>query len=275
MNIDFHTHSTASDGMLAPAELVTRAHTGGVEMLALTDHDTVAGLQAAAAAASALGLRFVNGIELSATWQKKLLHVVGLNIDPASPPLQEGIDRLQAARAERARRIGDRLAKLGFPGAYDGARAIAGETTPGRVHFARHLVNCGGMKTEQDAFKRLLGAGKPACVAIPWAPLHEAVDWVVASGGVAVLAHPLRYRLTASWLRRICATFREAGGRGIEVLSGWQNPEQTASVIRLAKQHGFYASVGSDFHAPGQPSSELGRLRMPQGDIETVTALFH
>ena len=275
MKIDFHTHSTASDGTLAPADLVARAHAREIEMLALTDHDTVAGLPSAAAAATTLGLRFVNGIELSTTWQNKLLHVVGLNIDTASPPLRQGIGQLQSAREDRARRIGERLAKLGFPHAYEGARLMAGDATPGRVHFARHLVGSGQLKSEQDAFKRLLGAGKPACVAISWAPLQEAVAWVVASGGVAVLAHPLRYGYTASWLRRICAAFTEAGGRGIEVLSGWQNPEHTAAVIRLATQYGLYASVGSDFHSPGQPSSELGRLPALKGDIETVTTLFH
>ncbi len=263
---DLHSHSTASDGTLPPEELVRHAVEQGVDVLALTDHDTTAGLEAAAAAAQEVDLRLVPGIEVSVTWRNQTVHLIGLNIDSGCAALQEGVAALRAFRAWRAEEIGRRLAKAGIEGAYDGARALAGESAVSRTHFARFLVERGRAKDVGQVFKHFLVRNKPGYVPGKWAVLEEAVGWIVAAGGQAVVAHPARYRFTATRLRELLGEFRECGGVGLEVVSSSHNREERAAMAALAAQFRLKASAGSDFHSPGNAFVELGRrLELPGG----------
>ncbi|MGZ8214250.1 MAG: PHP domain-containing protein, partial [Methylosarcina sp.] len=210
---DLHCHSTASDGALSPKELVQRARQQGVTTLALTDHDTTAGLAEARAAAAEAGIQLINGIELSTTWQGKCLHIVGLGIDPAYPPLSEAIHNLQFTRLHRAEEIAHKLEKKRIPGALAAVQKAAGEGMITRTHFADFLLSQGYVSTQQEAFDRYLAKGKPAYVATSWAELNIGVNWIKQSGGIAVLAHPLRYDLTASWMRRLLTEFKAIGGQ--------------------------------------------------------------
>src|SRR5579885_143762 len=248
--VDLHTHSTASDGTLSPAALMRRARDQGVEEIALTDHDTVDGLEEAARAARELGLRFVPGIELSVDWRHHTLHIVGLEIDPQGPALKSLMQRLAEMRTRRARSIGARLDKLGYTGAYAGACRLADCIRPGRAHFARYLATQGRVKNEGDAFKRLLGRGKPAYVATAWPAMATAIHAIHDAGGWSVLAHPLRYQLTATKVREAVAEFKAAGGAGLEIVNGRQTQGETDRLERLAQRHEFRPSRGSDFHSP-------------------------
>ncbi len=263
MIVDLHCHSTASDGLLAPGEVVARARRQGVALLALTDHDTTAGLSEAAEAARRLGVTFVSGIEISTTWNHGTVHIVGLDIDPAHPRLCQGLEQLAEERARRAQAMIQRLASLGLSGA---EAAIPGDPrAAGRSHFARWLVSQGHAKDWQQAFKRYLGRGKPAYVPGRWATLAEAVEWIRAAGGVAVLAHPARYRLTHSKLNRLLTDFRAAGGVALEVVSSSHSEDDRRRMAGLADRFGLWASAGSDFHGPGG-FVELGRdLALPAG----------
>ncbi len=257
---DLHTHSRVSDGILSPSELVARAAAGGVEVLALTDHDDTAGLAEAAQAAQAAGIRLIQGVEISTTWQAATIHLVGLGIDPGYPPLLEGLERLRAFRDWRAEEIGRRLAARGIHGAYEGARALAEGRIVSRTHFARWLSQNGCGKTVQEVFKHYLKRNKPGYVPGQWASVEEAVAWVRGAGGVAVIAHPARYDFTTAKLKRLIAAFTAAGGEGIEVLSSSHSADDVARIARLAVQFGLLASVGSDFHDPALPWIALGRL---------------
>jgi predicted metal-dependent phosphoesterase TrpH len=248
--IDWHTHSTASDGTLTPTALAHHARDCGVEELALTDHDTTAGLDEAARTARELGLRFIPGIEISVDWHHHTLHIVGLNIDPEDFTLKSLAHKLAEMRTQRARNIGTRLDKLGYTGVYEGACALAGNERPGRAHFARYLVNQGRVKNEGDAFKRLLARGKRAYVATDWPALEIAIKTIHDTGGWSVLAHPLRYKLTAAKLREMMAAFKAAGGIGLEIVNGRQTQEETDALTRMAQRYEFTPSRGSDFHAP-------------------------
>ena len=247
--IDWHTHSTASDGTLTPAALVQHARDCAVEEMALTDHDTIDGLDEAARTAHESGIRFVPGIEISVNWRRHDLHIVGLNIDPENHALKSLTQHLAGIRVDRARNIGTRLDKLGYMGVYDGACALAGNEHPGRAHFARHLVNQGRIKTERDAFKRLLGQGKTAYVATGWPALEIVINTIRAAGGWSVLAHPLRYKLTATKLREVMTAFKAAGGVGMEIVNGRQTQDETDMLTRLAQRYEFKSSRGSDFHS--------------------------
>ncbi|ANE55983.1 PHP domain-containing protein [Methylomonas sp. DH-1] len=271
---DLHCHSTASDGALPPVELVNRAKLQGVGVLALTDHDTVAGLAEARQAAQECGIRLVPGIELSAGFDSHCLHIVGLNIDPANSRLLEGIARQQVTREERAQKIAQKLVKKGIPDAYPDLRAAAGNGEITRLHFADFLVKHGYVETQQDAFDRYLSKGKPGYVPTAWTALAECVDWIRQAGGVAVLAHPLRYKLSTKWLNRALAQFAAAGGQGIEVVTGRASIDDIRLSYGLALKHGLYASQGSDFHAPGNPYVELGRLAVLPAGAEPVWKLF-
>lgn len=220
MNADLHAHSCVSDGALAPAEVVRRAVAHGVQLFALTDHDEVGGLDEARDAATALGLVFVAGVEISVTWGGETIHVVGLRIDPACRALREGLARTRSGRDARAREMGDDLARVGIAHAYAGALKYVGNPAMvGRMHFARYIVERGVCRDVQEVFQRYLGEGKPGFVAHRWAKLDDALAWIRAAGGVAVLAHPGRYRLDDTALWALIAAFREAGGEGIEVVS--------------------------------------------------------
>lgn len=263
---DLHCHSTASDGALSPTELVHRAHNKGVTHLALTDHDTTGGLAEAQQAASALGLRLILGIELSCQWQGKCLHVVGLGIDPAHPPLADATHKLKDTRLLRAEKMAEKLEKRGITGALEAVIKAAGDGMITRTHFADFLLSHGHVKNQQDAFDRYLAKGKPAYVATPWADLEETLTWILGSGGVAVLAHPLRYDLTASWMRRLLEAFKQMGGQGMEVVTGRFNPDEIHRLSNYARRFGLLGSVGSDFHSPDNTYVELGKLApLPAG----------
>lgn len=266
MVYDLHTHSTASDGVYPPADLVARAAAAGIEVLALTDHDSTAGLKEAGEAARQRGIRLITGVEISTTWQNKTLHVVGLNIDPEYAPLQTGLRQLDMIRAERAQEIGWRLEKAGIPGMLEAAEALAGNGILTRSHFAHCLARRGLAVDVRDVFNRYLTAGKPGYVSTRWADLDAAIGWIAAAGGVAVLAHPQRYKLTGSWLRRLLGEFRAMGGAGIEVLSGTASPGDIQSSTALALRFDLLASCGSDFHGPDEAWPKLGRLpALPPG----------
>lgn len=259
LNIDLHCHSTASDGTLAPEAVVRRAAEQGVKVLALTDHDTVAGLEAAHDAAARLGVELVSGVEISTLWQGRELHVVGLNVDPGSPGLLAGLERNQARRRERAERIAEKLVQAGVPDAPDVLlRAAEGVAT--RTHFARFLYERGVVSTAQQAFDRYLKRGKRAWVNVDWMPMDEALTLIRAAGGNAVLAHPLAYGMTGVWMRRVLTAFREAGGEGVEVCCGNTGPQRIQTAIGYALRFGLKGSVGSDFHGPENPWIELGRI---------------
>jgi predicted metal-dependent phosphoesterase TrpH len=263
--IDLHTHSRVSDGVLAPGALVALAAERGVTLLALTDHDTVDGLAAAKEAAAGAALRLIDGVEISVTWEHKTWHVVGLDVDPAHPDLGAGLARLQAVRDERAVEIGKKLEAKGIAGAYAGALELAGEAKPTRTHFARFLHQQGHVKDEAQAYKKWLGRGKPASVSAQWASLEEAVNWIHAAGGQAVLAHPFRYGLTRAWLVKFLTAFKQAGGDAMEVVSGRGNPDEFHTALHLAQRFQLAASVGSDFHAPAPYSQPGVKVELPAG----------
>lgn len=262
MRVDLHAHTCASDGSLTPAQLCQRAVDRAVQLLAITDHDTAQGYRQARAwlAEQGLPLQLVPAVEYSCVWSNLNVHVVGLGIDVEHPVSLAAFERLYAARRQRAELIGERLAKLGMPGACEGALQLAGDSQVGRPHFARYLVQAGHVGSEDIAFDRYLGAGKVGDVKALWPELAEVVGWVREAGGVAVLAHPLKYRLTASKLRRLVQAFIAAGGEALEVVTGRQTLDGTQLLARLCGEYGLQASMGSDFHGPGYAWSELGDM---------------
>jgi len=274
LRYDLHCHSTASDGALSPRDLVSRAFEQGVNVLALTDHDTVDGLGEARLQAQQLGIRLINGIELSCTHLNQCLHIVGLNIDPDHPGLREGLSKQQALRDERAKRIADKLAKKGIPGVYEAVLVNAGKGEITRTHFAEYLLRQAYVNSMQEAFDRYLNKGQPAYVSTTWASLEEVVSWIVNAGGIAVLAHPLRYKLSNKWINRALAVFKEAGGQGIEVVNGRGSLEEVRLAQQFAERHQLVASTGSDFHAPDSPYLELGRLVELPATLIPVWSLF-
>ena len=272
---DLHCHSTASDGALTPAEVVQRAAEFGVTALALTDHDTTAGLAEAQQQADSVGLHLIPGIELSCNWQNKCLHVVGLGIDPSYAPLANATHLLQSTRLERAEKIAFKLEQKRIPGAMLAVKKAAGEGMITRSHFADFLLSQNHVATQQEAFDRYLAKGKSAYVSTTWAELEVAINWITESGGVAVLAHPMRYKLTANWMNRLLAVFKEAGGQGIEVITSRMNPDELRRVADFAKRFDLAGSVGSDFHNPANPWVELGRLPALPTHIKPVWELLN
>ena len=261
MRYDLHCHSTCSDGLLSPGDVVRRAAARGVDVIALTDHDQLAGLDEAREAARELQIAFVDGAELSVTWERETVHVVALAIDPTNPALAEGLARVRGGRDERARRIGEALEAAGVNDAFAGARAYAAsDELISRTHFARHLVESGHVRDMKDAFRRFLTRGKPGYVAHAWPTLAQAVGWIRGAGGQAVIAHPGRYTLTATGMRRLLAEFRDLGGDAIEVLSPSHTPAQSAAFAASARAFGLKASCGSDWHGPGESRWDLGEL---------------
>ncbi|MCB1724829.1 MAG: PHP domain-containing protein [Gammaproteobacteria bacterium] len=264
--IDLHAHSTASDGTLAPAALMRRAHAAGVDVMALTDHDTLSGLDEAALEARRLDMEFVPGVEVSVTWRAATIHVVGLNIDPRCELLIGGLARLQAFRDWRAEEIGRRLAAAGIDGAFEGARARSNGRLISRTHFARFLVDNGRAPDVRAVFRKFLVNGKPGFVAGQWAGLEDAVGWIRAAGGQAVIAHPARYAMTRTRLKQLLGEFVAVGGEGIEVVSGSHSRDDYLTMAHLARTSGLLASAGSDYHGPEHPWVELGRLPpLPDG----------
>lgn len=260
LHYDLHSHSTASDGTLSPAELVRRAHAQGVDVLALTDHDVTTGLAEATETARELGLRLIAGVEISITWNGATIHIVGLNIDPQHKGLQAGLASLRASRDGRGEEIARRLAKHGIEGALAGAKAFASGQILGRAHFARFLVEQGHAKDIRQVFKKFLVHNRPGHVPGEWASLDDAVGWIRAAGGQAVIAHPARYRISASRLRKFIDDFKECGGEGLEVVSGSHSASDVQGMAQHATRFELLASSGSDYHGPEQPWLELGKL---------------
>lgn len=273
LNVDLHCHSTVSDGTLAPQELIERAHRNGVELLALTDHDELGGLGLAKARADALGLPFVCGVEVSVTWGGETIHIVGLRVDPANSELANGLAATRAGRDERAREIAAQLEAVGIPDAYEGALKYVGNPQlVSRSHFARYIVETGKCANVSAVFTRYLIEGKPGFVPHRWAQLNDAVRWIVQAGGLAVMAHPGRYRLSDLTRDQLIREFKDAGGRGIEVISGSHAPGMDRDYLQVAQQFGLLASRGSDFHGPNESRYDLGAVgRLPAG----VTPVWH
>jgi len=272
--IDLHSHSTYSDGVLRPEELVRRAAQRGVRVLALTDHDATDGLAAARRLSGEEDIELVNGVEVSVTWNGQTLHIVGLHIDPAHPELAAGLEHLREGRRLRAEQIAGELDRAGVDGSLAGARAhVTNPELVGRTHFARFLVERGYARDVAAVFKKFLVDGKPGHVPHRWAALEQAIGWIRASGGMAVLAHPGRYKLEESQRCALLDAFKEAGGAAIEVVTGSHTPEQFRSYARYAQRYGLLASMGSDFHGPGESRRDLGTLpELPDGCTPVWTA---
>lgn len=273
MCADFHAHSTASDGTLSPGQLVERAADVGVTHFALTDHDTIAGLPEAAAVASSRGLQFITGVELSCLWRTQTIHVVGLDFDAEDPGFLQTLAQQETFRWERARLIAERLQKAGLPDMLTAAEEEAGGV-PGRPHFAAAMVRMGCVDHVRLAFSRYLGAGKIGDVSRCWPELAAIVTAIVDAGGLAVLAHPKKYKMTATKLRALLADFQAAGGVGLEVLTSGQSSGDTGFLAELCRRTGCLASVGSDFHFPGAAWCELGRLPALPVGLEPIWTHF-
>lgn len=268
LHYDLHTHSLASDGTLSAAELVQRAAAAGIDVLALTDHDSIDGLAEARQAAVGLPLRLIAGVEVSVTWSGQTVHIVGLNVDPDNAEFSAGLLSLQTFRDWRAEEIGRRLAKVGIADAYEGARRFARGRIVSRTHFAHFLVAQGRARSLREVFKKFLVHNKPGHVAGEWANLEQALGWIRAAGGEAVVAHPARYALTGSKLRRLLGEFKDCGGAAIEVVSGSHTTEDMLRMASVARALGLKASRGSDYHGPENPWVELGRIPpLPDGCV--------
>lgn len=258
--MDLHAHSHVSDGTLSPAELVARAHAQGVQLFALTDHDELSGLTEAAQRARELDLPFVPGVEISVTWNDVTIHIVGLGIDPSNAQLRAGLEKVRAGRLRRGQVMAEGLAQIGIPNALQGALALADNPNMlSRTHFARWLVANGRCANVREVFKRYLTPGKPGYAPHAWATLSEAVAWIRAAGGTAVLAHPGRYALKPAKMRKLVLEFQYLGGEAIEVATSNHSAEQVQRFTQLALEFGLEGSRGSDFHGPNESHAELGR----------------
>lgn len=268
MIVDFHTHTLMSDGALSPAALMARALEQGVQSLSITDHDTLAAYRDLNVPA---GLDIIPGVEFSGVWSGVTVHIVGLNIDLDNEPLLAAVREQESARVERAQVIAERLAKRGIEGMLAAAQAEAGERRAlGRPDFARALLARGEVNSIQQAFTRYLGAGKMGDVKSQWPDMAEVIGWISAAGGVAVLAHPLHYKLTRAKLRRLLIAFIDAGGRAMEVANGRQWTQQDLDYLRgCCLELGLQASIGSDFHAENR-WTELGCDTSLVGDCVPV-----
>ena len=267
MIVDFHTHSLASDGALAPIELLRRAKAAGVQQFALTDHDTTAGYLAVRHTSEAEEIGLISGVELSCRWATTTIHVVGLNFDADAPEMTAMVEQLTQAREERAEKIATRLAGVGIDDALEGAKAIANGSQIGRPHFATWMAEAGAVDSVAEAFDKYLGAGKIGDVKMFWPPLSDVVQAITRASGVAILAHPLKYRLTGMKLRALINDFKAAGGGAIEVLNGRQPETDLKRLSQLAEGNGLMCSVGSDFHRDFEYGPKLGIdvERLPNG----------
>jgi hypothetical protein len=271
MLIDLHTHSLFSDGTLAPAELVARAAARNVRVLALTDHDTLAGLPEARGACAAAAIGFVTGVEVTAGWRGQELHVVGLDVDPDSGALQEHLEAIISLRRARVAAIRAKLQRYKRLADADPALLeLESHAVPTRTHVARALAQAGLAESVQDAFDRFLGRGCQGYVPQEWPHLAGAVSAIRAAGGQAVLAHPHRYKLSAGALRNLCAEFRDCGGVALETSLPALSPNDATRLASLAREHGLAGSAGSDFHEPGQPWRPLGRFAKLAEGVEPL-----
>ena len=276
-NADLHSHSSVSDGTLSPEDLAARAHANGVELWALTDHDETGGQQRARDAALALGMAYVTGTEISVTFAGETVHIIGLGFDADDPALLAGLARTRGGRLERARRMADGLAAAGIPGAFEGAlRYVGNPDLISRTHFGRFLVEAGVCGDTYEVFRRFLTEGKPGFVPHRWAGLGEAVRWITGAGGVAVIAHPARYRFTPTEEYALFTEFIAHGGRGVEVVTGSHSTPEQQRYAESAVEFDLLASRGSDFHSPAESRTDLGALPDLPGRLTPVwEALQH
>jgi predicted metal-dependent phosphoesterase TrpH len=276
INADLHCHSVVSDGTLTPEELAQRAHANGVKLWSLTDHDELGGQRRAKEAAAALNMDYLAGVEISVTWIGQTIHIVGLGIDPNNEGILDGLKRTREGRGDRAKQMAEQLLKVGIPGAYEGALHYAGNhDLISRTHFARFLVEQGVCKDTEQVFKNYLIEDKPGYVPHRWADLDEAISWIKSAGGVAVIAHPGRYKLNAIQRNELFEFFKEHGGLGLEVITGSHSPDQYQEYGKIAKQYGFLASRGSDFHDPSESHIDLGTLPLLPEHLTPVWSVFH
>ena len=274
LNADLHCHSVVSDGTLTPEALAARAKANGVELWALTDHDEIGGQARAAAAAAAHGMAYLTGTEISVTFANETVHIVGLGFDATNPLIVNGLAKTRGGRGERAMEMSDGLAKVGIKGAYDGALKFVGNPELiSRTHFARFLVESGVCKDTYEVFRKYLTEGKPGYVPHAWAKLGDAVGWITQSGGVAVIAHPGRYKFTANEEFALFSEFKTHGGQGVEVVTGSHTTAEYVEYAAVAKEFGMAASRGSDFHSPDESRIDLGTLPMLPGDLMPVWEL--
>ena len=267
LNVDLHCHSTASDGLLPPAEVARRAAANGVDMLSLTDHDDLGGLPSARLVADEVGMRFVNGVEISIEWGGLQVHIIGYAFAADDPALNDGLASIRSGRISRARRMAAELETIGIGGCFDGAMRYAeNPNLISRAHFARYLVESGVCKDVRSVFESYIVPGRPGYVDHRWATLEESVGWILGAGGVAAVAHPGRYKLSRPEMRAMLDEFKRCGGQAIEIVSGSHSVENVTVFSRLAREYGFLASCGSDFHGPGESYIDLGKLApLPAG----------
>jgi predicted metal-dependent phosphoesterase TrpH len=271
LNVDLHCHSTASDGLLAPKDVAARAAAAGVEILALTDHDDTSGLAEARAEAESRGMRFVDGVEISVSWRGTTVHIIGLRVDPHSESLRLGLESIRQGRAARAQKIAESLEASGVPDSLAGAKRYAkNPQLISRAHFARYLVEAGRARDVKSVFRRFLVKDRPGYVPHQWAPLADAVGWIRDSGGIAVIAHPGRYKLAKAEMRELLDEFKSRGGAGIEVVTGSHAPAQYLEFARAAREFGLLASRGSDYHGHGESHAGLGALPPLPRDLTPV-----
>ena len=265
---DLHCHSTVSDGLLSPPELVAHAAKRGVKVLALTDHDDLGGLHIAREAALQHGIQFINGVEISVTWKRRTLHIVGLKVDANNVALKAALDGVRIGRDERAQEMGADLARVGIHGAYEGAKALAKQSIITRTHFARFLVDNGHAKDTKSVFKKYLVKGKPGFKEHEWMNLKSAVDLINAAGGQAVIAHPGRYDLGTINMLLLMHEFRSLGGTAIEVVTGSHTPPQYQQFAKIAHKFSLKSSLGSDYHGSGISYMEMGCIPdLPDGCV--------
>ncbi|MES2877194.1 MAG: 3',5'-nucleoside bisphosphate phosphatase [Pseudomonadota bacterium] len=275
LNADLHCHSVVSDGTLTPKALAARAKANGVELWALTDHDEIGGQQRAAAAAHAQGMHYLTGVEISVTFIGQTVHIVGLGFDPDNQALINGLIQTRGGRGQRALDMAAGLAKVGIQGAYEGALQFAGNhDLISRTHFARFLVESGVCRDTSEVFRKYLIEGKPGYVEHRWATLKDAVSWITQAGGVAVIAHPARYKFTPNQEFALFTEFKGHGGQGVEVITGSHTPAEYITYADTAREFGLAASRGSDFHSPDESHTELGTLPLLPGNLTTVWELL-
>lgn len=271
LNVDLHCHSNRSDGTLSPAALAARAKDNGVDLWAMTDHDEIRGIAEARAAAQTLDLPFVPGVEISITWASQTVHIVGLQIDETNAALVSGLTAMRNGREQRARDIAAQLEKAGIPDTFEGAlKFVSNPDLISRTHFARYMVELGLGKDLSDVFSKYLGEGKPGYVPHQWVTLQNAVAWIRGAGGIAVIAHPGRYKFSELAFDALFTEFKELGGSAIEVTTGSHSVDQYEQYAKVANRYGFLASRGSDFHGPGESRIDLGALPALPGNVRAI-----
>lgn len=275
LNADLHCHSVVSDGTLTPEELAQRAAANKVELWSLTDHDEVGGQQRAAAAAQANGMKYLTGTEISVTFAGETVHIVGLGFDAEDAQLREGLRATRGGRGARAQEMSQQLAAAGIHGAYEGALKYVGNPELiSRTHFARFLVETGVCKDTSEVFRQYLTEGHPGFVPHKWATLREAIRWITEAGGLAVIAHPARYRFTANEEYALFSEFKTHGGAAVEVVTGSHTAAEAVRYGETAREFGLAASRGSDFHSPTESRTDLGQLPLLPGELTPVWELL-